>query len=151
MLPKSQRFSTPFNSLTPKYGTAIAEIRSMKAKSITSGDCLPSLRMTLSTRDMPATVPMMQNTEAKRPYETLSMSFMMYVNVDAPVAKIIMYMPVDEATLGGTPTESRSGLNIAPPPSPSAPATHPPMIEKVSNLARVFPSKIGSPGTRPDP
>jgi hypothetical protein len=45
-----------------------------------------------------------------------------------------MYMPVAELTCGGTPILKSSGLNMLPPPIPSAPDTQPPISEKTINL-----------------
>jgi len=42
---------------------------------------------------------------------------------------MIIYMPVDEATYGGTPILNMTGWKIAPPPKPSAPETQPPRKE----------------------
>ena len=58
---------------------------------------------------------------------------------DAKVENMIMYMPVDEATVGGTPSSIISGLKTLPPPSPKAPETHPPKKAKIRR------SKSGRP------
>jgi hypothetical protein len=50
----------------------------------------------------------------------------MYIIVEAPVENMIMNMPVDVETDGGTPSEIISGLKIEPPPRPNAPPTQPP-------------------------
>ena len=42
------------------------------------------------------------------------------------VVNITKYMPVEDVTAGGMPKLKNTGLNIAPPPSPRAPETHPP-------------------------
>ena len=49
---------------------------------------------------------------------------------EANVENIIMYMPVEVETVGGTPSSIMSGLNTLPPPSPKAPETQPPMKAK---------------------
>ena len=54
------------------------------------------------------------------------------------VENMIIYMPVEEATAGGTPRLSRRGLKMAPPPSPRAPETHPPSRAKITNLASML-------------
>jgi len=48
-----------------------------------------------------------------------------------------MYMPVAEDTGGGTPMLRSKGLNIAPPPKPRAPDTHPPIRAKNSSFESV--------------
>ena len=50
------------------------------------------------------------------------------------VEKRIMYMPVEDATAGGTPILKSKGLKIAPPPRPRAPETHPPRVAKITNF-----------------
>jgi hypothetical protein len=57
---------------------------------------------------------------------------------------VIMYMPVADDTLGGTPIANRSGLKITPPPSPRAPATHPPQNPRTSTFLSVLPSNTKS-------
>ena len=69
----------------------------------------------------------------------------------APVEKIIIYIPVAEATFGGHPKPRRSGLNIEPPPSPRAPETHPPTKERVTSLSIGAPERGISLEARPDP
>ena len=44
------------------------------------------------------------------------------------------YIPVEEETAGGIPILNITGLNIAPPPSPKAPETHPPTKATETNL-----------------
>lgn len=46
---------------------------------------------------------------------------------------IIMYIPVDAETYGGTPIDIKTGLNTIPPPNPTALASPPP-IEARTNL-----------------
>ena len=69
----------------------------------------------------------------------------------APVEKIIMYIPVALATLGGHPKLSKSGLKIEPPPSPRAPETQPPTNEKVTSLTIGTPVKLISEDASPEP
>jgi hypothetical protein len=64
--------------------------------------------------------------------------------VDAPVEKMIMYIPVADATLGGHPMLSNNGLKIDPPPSPRAPLTQPPTNEKTISLVSGPPLRITS-------
>jgi hypothetical protein len=63
----------------------------------------------------------------------------MYTTLEAVVENIIMYIPVADDTAGGTPILKSSGLNIAPPPSPRAPETHPPRNAKITSLVTVLP------------
>jgi hypothetical protein len=63
----------------------------------------------------------------------------------------IMYIPVAEATEGKTPRLNKSGLNIAPPPRPSAPDIKPPRKAKVTNLTRTKRSSLRSLGAMPAP
>ena len=58
----------------------------------------------------------------------------MYVVLDPAVEKRIIYIPVAEATDGGTPILSNRGLKIAPPPRPRAPLTQPPTNAKITNF-----------------
>jgi hypothetical protein len=62
----------------------------------------------------------------------------------AILENVIMYMPVAEDTLGGTPIANRRGLKITPPPSPRAPATHPPKKPRVRTFLSVLPSNTKS-------
>jgi hypothetical protein len=66
----------------------------------------------------------------------------------AILENVIMYMPVADETFGGTPIANRSGLKITPPPSPRAPATHPPQNPSVSTFLRTLPSNTRSLGHR---
>ena len=67
------------------------------------------------------------------------------------VEKRIMYIPVPEATEGGTPILSKSGLNIAPPPKPNAPETHPPIVANMTSLVTVLFVNLRSESTKPFP
>ena len=58
--------------------------------------------------------------------------------LEPAVENIIMYMPVEDATAGGTPMLKRSGLKIAPPPRPNAPETHPPNRAKITSLTSML-------------
>ena len=62
-----------------------------------------------------------------------------------------MYIPVAEATEGGTPIESKRGLKIAPPPSPKAPEAQPPKNANITSLARICCLSLRSDGARPKP
>ena len=51
----------------------------------------------------------------------------MYKKEEEALEYRIMYIPVAEETLGGTPIDKNTGLKIAPPPRPRDPAANPPM------------------------
>lgn len=57
---------------------------------------------------------------------------------------VIMYMPVADDTLGGTPIAKSIGLKITPPPKPRAPATHPPVNPRVRTFLSTLPSNTRS-------
>ena len=69
--------------------------------------------------------------------------------LEPAVEKIIMYIPVDDDTFGGTPMLKRIGLNIAPAPKPKAPDTMPPKNARINNFRRVFLLKRKSLSTIP--
>ena len=71
--------------------------------------------------------------------------------LEPAVENIIMYIPVEDATAGGIPILSRSGLKIAPPPSPNAPDTQPPKRAKMTNLPTIALSNLTSDLARPLP
>lgn len=48
--------------------------------------------------------------------------------------KVIIYIPVADDTLGGTPRPMSNGLKITPPPNPRAPATHPATNPRMSTF-----------------
>ncbi len=58
--------------------------------------------------------------------------------VEAPEAKIIIYIPEAVATEGGTPRLINKGLNIIPPPSPKAPEIHPPRSENNTSFNKFY-------------
>ena len=60
------------------------------------------------------------NGMSSAPYE-------MYMNEEANVENMIIYIPVEVDTVGGTPSSIIRGLKTLPPPSPKAPETQPPM------------------------
>ncbi len=73
------------------------------------------------------------------------------MTLDPEVEKRIMYIPVAEATDGGTPMLSRRGLNIAPPPRPKAPLTHPPRNANITNLSKADWVNMMSVDAKPKP
>lgn len=135
----------------PKTGTAITEITKMKVSKKTRGLCLLSFFMITFNKYMPNKVPIMQKPPTHSPYDMFSSPEMMYVIVEAPVENIIIYIPLAEATFGGTPILNKSGLKIAPPPKPKAPETQPPMKEKPTSFARFEPRRSITPSEIPLP
>lgn len=71
--------------------------------------------------------------------------------LDPIVENKIIYIPVEEATDGGTPMLNNKGLKIVPPPKPSAPDTQPPIVAKMTNLTIVLPWNLTSDSIRPFP
>ena len=56
------------------------------------------------------------------------------VRDELKVENIIMYIPVTEATWGGTPMLNSRGLKMTPPPKPRAPEIQPPKKANISSL-----------------
>lgn len=52
---------------------------------------------------------------------------------------MIMYMPVEVDTVGGTPSSIIKGLKTLPPPSPKAPEIKPPKKAKIRRRASGLP------------
>lgn len=71
--------------------------------------------------------------------------------VEAPVENMIMNIPVEVETDGGTPSEIIKGLKIEPPPRPKAPPTHPPNKAPRSNDINWLPPYRISLSMRPIP
>jgi hypothetical protein len=69
----------------------------------------------------------------------------------APDANIIIYIPDDVATFGGTPMLINKGLNIIPPPNPIAPDIHPPIRENIINFIKFYLFKFTSSFIIPEP
>lgn len=67
------------------------------------------------------------------------------------VEKRIMYIPVAEATEGGTPCPSKSGLKIAPPLMPKHPEAQPPRKAVMTTDLTVFLLNLMSEGIKPLP
>jgi len=66
----------------------------------------------------------------------------------AILEKVIMYMPVADETLGGTPIANKSGLKMTPPPRPRAPATQPPKKPSPRTFLRILPWNTKSLSTK---
>ena len=94
--------------------------------------------MSFSMKYMPTHEPIMQNTPSQSEYGIFSRPLKRYETVVAPDANIIMYMPDDVATFGGTPKLISKGLKIMPPPSPRAPEIHPPIKENTISFTKVL-------------
>ena len=132
-------FLVPISYYEPKYGTAIRDEKNINTSINTNGDCLLIFFNAISRRIIPIQDPNKLDNATKNPYCIFSISFIIYVIVDAPVENIIIYIPDADATFGGTLRLNNNGLNIAPPPSPNAPETHPPRSEKTTKYTRVLP------------
>jgi hypothetical protein len=83
---------------------------------------------------MPAIDPRAHHPPIHAEKGTLRVPLAMYEIEEPRVENMIINMPVDEATEGATPMLSKRGLKIAPPPSPRAPDTQPPIKEKRTSL-----------------
>lgn len=75
----------------------------------------------------------------------------MYIMVEAPVENIIMNIPVEVETDGGTPSDIIKGLKMEPPPRPKAPPTHPPNKAPRSKESSWLPPYLISLSIRPIP
>lgn len=60
---------------------------------------------------------------------------------------MIIYIPVEVDTVGGTPIDIIRGLKMLPPPRPRAPEIHPPRKAKTSRMTSYLPSNLISPST----
>lgn len=118
---------------------------------MTYGDYLCTFFIHISSKCMPMIDPIIQNRPAHIPYEMFRRSLSIYVKVDAPVEKMIMYIPVADDTWGGTPKLSSNGLNILPPPIPSAPEMMPPVKAKNKSLNNGNPESGISDSVSPSP
>jgi hypothetical protein len=72
------------------------------------------------------------------------------VQVD-PVANIIIYIPEEDATFGGTFMANSNGLKMAPPPRPRAPQAHPPKNDPATSLQVLVESSSITPSASPSP
>ena len=72
------------------------------------------------------------------PKGTFNVPNTMYVMLEPAVENMIIYIPVEDATAGGTPMLNKSGLKIAPPPSPRAPDTQPPSKAKITSFTKML-------------
>jgi hypothetical protein len=123
--------------LSPKYGIAITETNCTKIRARSNGLYLLRYFISLSMKYIPMHEPIMQNVPSQSEYEIFSSPLNRYETVVAPDANIIMYMPDDVATFGGTPRLISKGLNIIPPPNPKAPDIHPPIKENTISFTKV--------------
>ena len=99
------------------------------------------------------TIPINEPTTHQNPIQKAKVQFNIekekYTMLEPAVESIIKYIPVEEETVGGTPILKRIGLNMAPPPKPSAPAVHPPINAKNRSFRRFFPFNIISLSANP--
>ena len=80
------------------------------------------------------------STPSRMPYSKLRLLECQFMKHELIELNITMYIPVAPDTFGCTPSAKRHGLNMQPPPIPSAPDTQPPKKLIVSNLIKLFPS-----------
>lgn len=136
--------STPFSSwncmsITPNIGTSKADMPMMNASKKTMGDYLWYLFMILFKKCSPIIEPIIHQNPIVNAYSKFSMLYIIYTILEPALENMIMYIPVEDDTDGETPMLSRTGLNMAPPPKPSAPATHPPTNAKKRSFLKVDP------------
>lgn len=108
----------------------------MKIRVSNNGLCLFNLFIIIIIKYIPTHEPTMQNVPNQIEYGTFNIPLNRNDTVEAPEAKIIMYIPDAVATEGGTPRLINKGLNIIPPPSPKAPDIHPPRRENNTSLTK---------------
>ena len=123
----------------PKIGTEIAETKRTKLKINIIGDCLSYFLTRKLSKTNPIIVPIKHHKLIHRAYQTSSIFYIRKINVVAPVENIIKYIPVAEETYAGTPILIKTGLKIAPPPSPKAPDIQPPSKASKISLNKSFP------------
>jgi len=100
---------------------------------------------------MPIIVPTITKAQIQKPYEIFNMSFIIYTVAAAPVENMIIYIPEAAATFGGWPKLISKGLNMTPPPMPTAPVIHPANKESKTNFTKFLPTISISPGINPSP
>lgn len=144
------RISVPLSyfylrSIVAKIGIITRARPWIRSKRRTTRDYLLNLLMTFWRKWSPKIEAKAENAPIQKAYWTLRVPYMIYVKLDTPVENMIIYMLVDEATVGGTPKLRRRGLKIAPPPKPRAPETQPPSIDKSTSWTNTLFSKLISP------
>lgn len=114
-------------------------------------DCFPVLFMYWFTTTKPIRAPDIIYAHKNTAYSKSSIPAREYKILDDNVENITIYIPVAEATIGGTPKLSINGLKITPPPSPTVPATNPAPNAQSRNLKRRAVSHLRSPSTNSYP
>ena len=128
----------PLNDTIAKTGTSNADSPSTNVSRKTIGDCLSNFLTTLLRIYSPIIEATAHHPPIQSPYGILSVPKTMYVMLEPAVENMIIYIPVEDATAGGTPMLRSKGLKIAPPPRPRAPETQPPSRAKITNLIRML-------------
>ena len=100
----------------------------------TIGDWRFHFFITLSRAFIPAIDPRTHHAPVQAPQIMFKVPCKVQVIEEPKVVNMTRYMPVDDATEGGMPMLRSTGLNMAPPPSPRAPDTQPPMKATVTSL-----------------
>ena len=126
--------SFPLSCTTAKTGTKRADSPKTKVSKNTTGDYLSNFFNTLFNKYSPARDAKAHHPPIQNPNCKLRVPKTTYVILEPAVENRIMYIPVDDATDGGTPKLSSRGLKIAPPPRPKAPETQPPKRAKITNF-----------------
>lgn len=118
--------------LTFTIGTTTAEsaITVPRINTIMLG--LPYLLITDPITLKKTAMPILDQNPIQKAYMIGRLSKSQKVKVLRNALNMIMYMPVEAATYGGTPIPINIGLNTMPPPSPTALA-RPPPIEQTAN------------------
>lgn len=107
-------------------------------------DCLPNFRIYQFKELSPIIDPITETNAHQRAQSNISSPYRKYMTQVTIFENVMRYIPVADETLAGTPMANKSGLKITPPPSPSAPATHPPVNPRNSTFLRTLPLKIKS-------
>lgn len=132
-------------------GTSTVESASTPVNTITKGDCLPNFLTILSKAYIPATEAKQHQPPIHNPKRMFRFPWIENTIVVPIVENKIMYIPVAEATEGGTPWLSKSGLNMAPPLRPKHPEAHPPINAVITTDLTVFLLNLISLGIKPLP
>ena len=119
-----------------------------KVRKNTIIDCLPYFSIYMLVSPSPIMDPKVLHPAIQRAKLMQSSWFRKYIRQAAILLKVTRYMPVAEETFGGTPIDNSKGLNMDPPPSPSAPATQPPANAKKRTSQSVLPSNLKSLSTK---
>ncbi len=139
----------PISSIAPNIGISNADIPRMRVSKNTIGDWRFHFFITLSRSFIPAIDPRTHQAPVHAPQRGSNVLYRVYVIDDPKVVNMTRYIPVEDATEGGIPILRSTGLKIAPPPSPRAPDTQPPIKATVTRrrtmLGENFKSLLQNP------